>query len=67
MRRGISQEEVLRVLKTVDPFPYNQHGVEHLGYYDPDVRLFVAVVEDLVVTVFHTRPTYVEGLRRRNT
>jgi hypothetical protein len=64
--RGISESEIRRVLSACQPFPYNQDGVPHYGYYDLESRIFVAVVEDLVVTVFIARPTYIEALRRRS-
>lgn len=56
---------MLELIGSVQPFTYNQEGEVHLGYYDPGTRLFVALVDDIVVTVFHTRPSYVEGLKRR--
>jgi hypothetical protein len=55
----------LRLLRSVEPFPYNQDGMQHLGYYDLAARLFAAVAGGSLVTVFRTRPSYVEGLRRR--
>jgi hypothetical protein len=64
-QRGIPEDEVLRLLRSVEPFSYNQHGTQHVGYYDSSTRLFAAVAEGVLVTVFHTRPSYVEGLRRR--
>ena len=65
-RRNITHEQVLQVIRSAEPFPYNQEGVQHLGYYDSATRLFVAVADRVVVTVFRTRPSYVEGLRRRD-
>jgi hypothetical protein len=64
--RGISTEEVLAVVSTAEPFPYNQHGRPRLGFYDEVSLLFVAVAEGRVVTVFRARASYVAGLRRRS-
>jgi hypothetical protein len=64
-QRGIAENEVIDLVRFGQPFTYNQHDVEHLGYYDKSTRLFVGVVERVVVTAFKARPQYVEGLRRR--
>jgi hypothetical protein len=59
-------EEVLSIVRSVEPFPYNHHGRPQLGFYDEASRLFVAVAAGTVVTVFRARAAYVAGLRRRS-
>ena len=63
--RGISVEQVEMLVNSTKPFAYKQKGIEHLGYYDEASKLFVAAVGEDVITAFYTRPSYVEGLRRR--
>jgi len=53
------------LVNSTKPFAYKQKGIEHLGYYDEASKLFVAAVGEDVITAFYTRPSYVEGLRRR--
>ncbi len=53
------------LVNSTRPFSYKQKGAEHLGYYDEVSRLFVTAVGDDIITAFYTRPSYVEGLRRR--
>jgi len=63
--RGISVEQVERLVNSTEPFSYKQKVVQRVGYYDEASRIFVAAVGDDIITAFYTRPSYVEGLRRR--
>ena len=63
--RGVSLEQVQKVVNTTQPFRYFHEGAWKTGYYDPVSQIFVAEVEGVITTVIaKVKPQYIENLRK---
>lgn len=63
--RGVSREQVLKLVNSVQPFRYFHQGQWKLGYYDSSTGLFVATSGSVVITVFtDATPQYIQRLKR---
>ena len=63
--RGVTREQVLKVVQTAAPFRYFHQGQWKTGYFDAASGLFVASAGGVVITVFtDATPRYVERLKR---
>ena len=63
--RGVSREQVSRILRVETPFQYYyRHGVE-TGYYDARSGIFVATADGVVITVIaNATPRYIDKLKK---
>jgi hypothetical protein len=62
--RGVSLEQMNQALQFT-PFKYFHEGVWKLGYYDPNTRVFIGTVNNIITTVIsNASPQYIENLKR---
>jgi len=63
--RGVTREQVLRLVRTAQPFRYYHQRQWKTGYFEPASGLFAATVGGVVITVFtDATPSYVARLKR---
>ena len=63
--RGVSREQVLRVVRSAQPFRYYHQRQWKTGYFDAVSGLFVASSNGVIITVFtDATPRYIERLKR---
>ncbi len=62
--RGVSIEQVQKIVNTAQSFRYFHDGAWKTGYYDPVSKIFVAEVEGVITTVIaKVNPQYIENLK----
>lgn len=66
LQRGVTLEEVDLVLRSQMAFEYRHEGIDKVGYYDVERRLFVGTIDGLVTTVINgISQDYVDRLRKK--
>jgi RHS repeat-associated protein len=63
-RRGIPWRAVEDTIAKGKSFPYMHEGLQKIGYWDAEARIFVARIGDRIATVMRSSQRYVDSLRR---
>ncbi|MBI3551141.1 MAG: DUF4258 domain-containing protein [Elusimicrobia bacterium] len=64
--RGVTEEQVRKIVATEAPFQYFHQGRWKTGYYEPKTSVFVATNEGVIITVITgATPKYIGDLKRK--